>query len=773
MTAVWTAARAAVRRRRMQTFVIFLVVLACTTSALVSLALLDAAGSPFQRAFDGQRGAHAVVTYDPARVGDAQLAAASTGVEAAAGPFGQVVVEPRNDVGPVFGQPLTVVGRADPAGPVDRVDLWHGRWPSAPGEIVLNGPPVTEEDFRIGPYADLTELVTPQATLTIVGYAFTVSGSADGWVTPAQVTAMRPTGTQMLYRFTGDVSTREALAERLSGVTTGLPGDALLASQPYLVMKEEAAAGPGVYLPFLGTFGVLGLLVAVIIVGNVVSGAVISGFRHIGVLKSLGFTPRQVVAVYLTMVSVPAVIGAVLGTALGVAAVRPMLTDTFRGLGFGQEAEIRPWVIVTALAGVPLIVLIAALLPARRAHRLSAAEAISAGSAPRRGRGLRVQRALSGSRLPRPISLGLGLPFARPGRTALTMASLLLGVVSVTFAIGLNDSVVRITEVGSLASGEIGVRAFNGREHTPSTQSATEVERMLRELPGTARVGTAVTRDLSVAGQSEPMQINFVRGDMAAMGYEEQLYPGGHWMTAPDQLVVPTHLLNERGLRIGERVTVALDGAWTTFTVVGETVRGLPGPEGAFATWRDFPDAEPNAYFYQVQTVAGTDLNAYADAVTAADPGLDAWDNTGGDSFSTVITAFSGVLALLLAIVAALGVLNTVALNVTERRRDLGMLKSIGMTPRQVVAMVVTSMAALGVVAGVLGIPLGLIAHRFVVPLSADAAKIRLPEYVMQVWDPATLGLLLLSGVAIAVAGALIPARAAARLTIARVLHNE
>ncbi|MEU4694063.1 ABC transporter permease [Actinoplanes sp. NPDC023714] len=772
MTAVWTAARAAVRRRRAQTFVIFLVVLACTTSALISLALLDAASSPFQRAFDAQSGAHAVVTYDPARVTAAELGAATTGVQAAAGPFGQVIAEPRNDVGPVFGQPLTVVGRADPAGPVDRIHVWHGRWPSAPGEIVLNEPPATEDDFRRGPLATVTELVTPLGTLKVVGYAFSISGSADGWVTPEQVAGMKPTGTQMLYRFTGDVANREALAAQVSGVTTGLPGDALLASRPYLVMKEDAAAGPGVYLPFLGTFGVLGLLVAVIIVGNVVSGAVISGFRHIGVLKSLGFTPRQVVAVYLTMVSVPAVAGAVLGAALGVAAVRPMLTDTFRGLGFGQEAEIRPWVIVTALAGVPMIVLIAALLPARRAHRLSAAEAISAGSAPRRGRGLRAQRALSGSRLPRPISLGLGLPFARPARTALTMASLLLGVASVTFALGLSDTVIRISEVGARASGEIGVRPFNGREHTPSRQSDAEVERMLRGIPGTARVGVAVNRVLSVAGQSEPLQVNFVRGDMAAMGYEEQLYEG-HWMTAADQLVLPTQLLNERGLAIGQEVTVALDGAWARFTIVGETVRGLPGPEGAFAAWRDFPATDPNAYFYQVQTVPGTDLNAYASRVTEADPGLDAWNNTGGDSFSTVITAFSVVLALLLATVAALGVLNTVALNVTERRRDLGMLKSIGMTPRQVVVMMVTSMAALGVAAGVIGIPIGLAAHRFVVPLSADAAKIRLPEYVLQVWDPATLAVLLASGVGIAVAGALLPARAAARLTIARVLHNE
>ena len=66
------------------------------------------------------------------------------------------------------------------------------------------------------------------------------------------------------------------------------------------------------------------------------------------------------------------------------------------------------------------------------------------------------------------------------------------------------------------------------------------------------------------------------------------------------------------------------------------------------------------------------------------------------------------LLTLVLGMVAALGVFNTVVLNARERRRDLGMLKSIGMTPRQVTVMMVTSMGALGVVGGLVGVPLGI-----------------------------------------------------------------
>ena len=138
-----------------------------------------------------------------------------------------------------------------------------------------------------------------------------------------------------------------------------------------------------------------------------------------------------------------------------------------------------------------------------------------------------------------------------------------------------------------------------------------------------------------------------------------------------------------------------------------------------------------------------------------------------------LIGTFSTLFTILLSIVAALGVLNTVLLTVRERRRDLGMLKSIGMTPRQVTVMMVTSMAALGVVGSLLGVPLGIGAHRLLVPAMVHAINIVLPGYMLDVWDATLLVAIALAGIVIAVLGALIPSCSAARLTIATVLHNE
>ncbi|MFC6020481.1 FtsX-like permease family protein [Plantactinospora solaniradicis] len=782
MSAVWRTARAAVRRRRLQTTVIGLVVLFSTATIVVALGLLNASSAPFERAFAAQRGAHVVAAFDGTRVAAADLTrtAEIPGVEAVAGPFAQVVLEIPPDSGarPFLSGPVTVVGRADPGGAVDQIDLWSGRWATGPGEIVLNVAPPAPG--RPSPFPLNEKIsISDQVAFTVVGYASSLTQTAAAWVSPEQAAALHPTVSQMLYRFTAAATEREIDAG-MAAVTGKLPSDALVAAQSYLVVKQAAAAEAGVYVPFLMAFGVLGLVTAILIVGNVVSGAVVSGFRHIGILKTLGFSPRQVLAVYLVMVCVPGVVGCVLGTVLGNIAAEPLLGSAYQGLGFNPgDSGIPVWIDVVTLLGIPAIVVLAALVPALRAHRLSAAEAISAGSASRAGRGLRVQRWLSGTRLPRSVSLGLGLPFARPGRTTLTMAAVLLGVTTVTFATGLASTVTGYADATD-GNDTIGVRAnpTGSKLVAPSTLTEPQIEALLRSLPGTARVTVNLDLDFSLVGSTQPVVVTFLRGDVDTQGYPDQLVEG-RWLSRPGEVVVPSTLLRERGLAVGDRITLELDGRQGAVTIVGETMAGAPGPPGILADRQTLPllapDRQPgnHQFLFQVQLAAGTDVQGYLAAVRAADPGLYAFDNGGTDAFTVAVVSLAATLTLMLGTVTALGVFNTVVLNTRERRRDLGMLKSIGMTPRQVTVMMVTSMAALGVIGGLLGIPLGMLAHRFIVPLAADAAQIGVGRMLLHVWQPWVLGALALAGVVIAVIGAFIPARAAARLSIATVLHNE
>ena len=94
---------------------------------------------------------------------------------------------------------------------------------------------------------------------------------------------------------------------------------------PWLSPDSLIAASQGINTPFVVAFAVIGLVLAVLITASVVSAAVVASYRRIGVLKSIGFTPAQVTAAYLAQIGVPALAGAVAGTALGDWQVLPLI----------------------------------------------------------------------------------------------------------------------------------------------------------------------------------------------------------------------------------------------------------------------------------------------------------------------------------------------------------------------------------------------------------------------------------------------------------------
>ncbi|WP_336213093.1 ABC transporter permease [Nonomuraea sp. LPB2021202275-12-8] len=769
MSAVWRAARAAVRRRRLQTVITALVVLSGTITTMLALGLLDAATAPFDRAFDQQNGAHAVAVFDTAKVSRQQLAATRDrpGVEAASGPFDQALITfPRTTDIPEAEGPLKIAGRAELTDPVDRIRPLQGRWATAPGEIVLN---LRDAGAPPRPGALGSRLQAPGLPpLTVVGFASSMSQSADAWVTPQQAAALRPGSMQMLYRFTGHDTEQEVRAA-LEAATAGLPAGALTVAQSHLALRHAYASSADAYLLFMTLFSALSLLVAVLIVANVVSGAVVSGSRHIGVLKAVGFTPNQVVVVYLTMVSVPAVAGSVLGALLGSVLAGPVLRAAFQGVENGAaDVGISPWVPVAAPAGILVLVLLAALVPALRAHRLPAARAISAGSASARGRALAAQRWLGGSWLPRPVSLGLGQPLARPGRTMMTLAAIVLGVTTVTLTTGLTSTMLAFAEAEQSSASRVVVRAGQPAfQQTAPTLSDERIEALLRSLPGAGTVTAQVFVEVHLAGHAQRSDINFQRGGPSTLAPQ---VVQGRWVEGPGEIVAPPPFLTQRGLTVGDQVTLQLNGQQARATIVGQLMNG--DVRFLWSSWQTLAMLAPqtSADHYEVQLTPDADPEAYARAVKAADPGLYPFVAVPDSLTTTTVVGLASVFTTLIIVVAALGVFNTVLLNTRERRRDLGMLKSIGMTPRQVTTMTVTSMAALGLAGAFIGIPCGIAAHRLLVD---NVGIVVFPEFMKDVWQPPQLALLAAAGVAIAVLGALIPARAAARLTIATVLHNE
>ena len=766
------------RRHKVQAIAIGLVVLVSTASATLGLALLAASNAPFTRAFGTQNGAHVTVTVNAARASTADLAATShlAGVTAAAGPFSESVVQTQFQ-GQPFGQ-MALAGRASPGGPVDDVVLNAGHWPDGPGQVVLDG-----SAGGGGPALGSTITVTgvPGApALVVVGFGDSATNTADGWVTPGEVARLRapgvPQSTQMLYRFSHAASYGEVRAD-VTEVSRALPAGAVTGAASWLAAQDQATGNGAIMEPFVVAFALIGLAMAVLIVGNVVSGAVVASYTRIGVLKCIGLSPAQVVVTYLSRVGWPALAGCLVGVVAGNVLAAPVLHNSAGAYGVGSQ-QVPWWASVIAPAGIFALVLLAGFGPALRAGRLSAAEAIAAGRAPRAGRGYAAHRLAARLRLPRPAGLGLAAPFARPARTAVTLAAIAFGATAVIFAFGLSSSLSRAAASQShSATIPVRVEPFGpgggpGQMPTPAQDAA--VVSALRAQPGTRHEVTLYGNGVKVPGIAGTVSAQAYDGDAAWTGYG---VIAGHWYGAPGEVDVNTAFLDQSGLAVGDTATVNTGTAQVTVRIAGEVFD--PGSEPrVFASTRTLPGvASPaNVEEYDVALRPGVSADSYVQAVNGALGAKNPWQATSqqdGVKFYTIASGLVSVLALMVAVAAGLGVLNTVLMTTRDRVHDLGVFKALGMRPGQVLTMVVCWIAGPAVVAAAVAAPAAVALNNATVRAMAGTAHTGIPASFTQVFPPSRLALLSLAAVAIAVSGALLPASWAARARPAVALHAE
>jgi putative ABC transport system permease protein len=792
------AARGGLSGRKVQAIVIGAVVLVSTAASTLALSMLTDSNAPFDHAFARQHGAQVTATVAGATAAELRATARLAGVTAAAGPFPETTVTVKSQITPqppggapgpggsiTVTQQLSLVGRSSPGGPVDDLVLTQGHWAAGPGQVVWDG---NDQGVVPGVGTRLTVDGTDKR-LTVVGIATSITGTAQGWVTPSEVAALEtnagPAADQMLYRFASAGSNAQVDAD-VSEVRGALPRGDLAGAQSYLTAKLQAASGIAPWVPFIVAFGLIGLVMSVLIVANVVSGAVVAGTQRIGVLKSIGFSPAQVVAAYVLQVAVPALIGCLAGVAGGNLLAVPLLGQQAQVYGVGRLG-VPFWVDVAVPLTMLGLAVLAAIALATRAGRMSATAAITTGRAPRPRRGYLAHRLLGRlSGLPRPVTIGLASPFARPARTAVTLVAVLAGAVAVTFAIGLAASLgmvfaslnhsaaepVQIPLAGVSSSPGGGTRITISAGAQPSrTVQEHNVQAALDAQPGTAHYTAEADAQTSLLGLSEPVSLVGFTGNASWTGYA---MISGHWYDGPRQVDVNTAFLTETGSAVGDTYTLISGGRRTTVTIAGEVFDpqgGTPEMFGAASTFVPVdPQLEPDQY--DVALEPGTNLSAYVNALGRGltDPVVANIPN----SFSYgIIIGLITTMTLLLAAVAALGVLNTVVLQTRERVHDLGVFKAVGMTPRQTIAMVVCSASGVGLLAGVIAVPLGVAVHRYVLPVMGNAAQTGIPPAFLNVYHPAELVLLALAGLVIAVIGALAPAGWAAGTRTASALRAE
>jgi putative ABC transport system permease protein len=249
----------------------------------------------------------------------------------------------------------------------------------------------------------------------------------------------------------------------------------------------------------------------------------------------------------------------------------------------------------------------------------------------------------------------------------------------------------------------------------------------------------------------------------------------GHWFRGPGQVVVNTSFLTVSGKAVGDTVTVTVGGRTIPVRIVGETFDPQGQSPALLTSWQTLGGSRAGLTLaqYDVGLRPGTSPQAYSAALGRALGRPFDVQPTGSDPFYKTLEAMIATLTLLLALVAGLGVLNTVLLGTRDRVHDLGVFKAVGMTPRQTITMVVCWVFGAALAAGILAIPAGIILHANIVRQMAAAAGTGLPASYVNVFGAGELALLAVSGLVIAMGGALLPAGWAARSRTVSALHAE
>jgi putative ABC transport system permease protein len=370
-------------------------------------------------------------------------------------------------------------------------------------------------------------------------------------------------------------------------------------------------------------------------------------------------------------------------------------------------------------------------------------------------------------------------------------------VAAATFTLGMNASLLRVKtdldrnvaspvrvellspDVGGKGGGPVRVAPGGaGGETGPTVADPSNVTTAIAADADTAHSVAIGQTDVHVAGMPDLPLVGY-DGESRWLGYA---LIDGRWFSGPGEAVAPTNFFTVSGLHIGDPVTLTAGGRSITVKLVGEildTPRESDVSLVLRGDWTDLASLAPaiRPDRWEIQPRSGVDVRVYHSALQEA-IGPGAYVSVQSDSTSDVsFLLFLSVVALMGVVLVAMsigGVFNTVLLETRQRAREVAVLKTIGLTPAQVVTTVIATIVPVGLVAGAIGVPIGLIAQHVVLDYMGQvAARTRVPG---EVYDVFPLGLLLglgLLGLVIGALGAFLPAHRAARARIAPILQAE
>jgi putative ABC transport system permease protein len=395
-------------------------------------------------------------------------------------------------------------------------------------------------------------------------------------------------------------------------------------------------------------------------------------------------------------------------------------------------------------------------------------------------------------RIVAPLALAVGLPLERlrgvsgrlarenavrnPRRTASTAAALMIGVTLVAFvtifAAGLKASIADQVGVGLKGQMIVESRVFNQQLPVSATGAVASVPRVQTVSGVRFSEARVVGKGKSPVTGIDPQTLGAVfdlrwqQGSAAtlrALGPGDALVANGwakdHGVRVGQTLVLAT----PSGARLRQRVTGIYDDKAHLFanvTVSNALMQPAFNIKGnAFLMASVAPGADPSAVTKATNALLG---RRYPSLKVLTKQGF---IDEQAKQVNQLLLFFYVLLALTV-IISLFGIVNTLVLAIHERTRELGMLRAIGTSRRQVRQIVRYESVITALIGAVLGVVLGAIfAVLVTIPLRSQGFTISIPIGSLVV-------LLLLAALA-GVLAAIWPARRAAKLDVLHALAYE
>lgn len=689
---------------------------------------------------------------------------------------------------------LTLFAAPDYSGwTMDIVQPQQGDWPPPPETIVLERGSLSFLAVQPGatlhlqtPQGHTSELVIRGVSHDLYQVSPMIIASGAGYVTAATLRSLGgPQGfTELHIQLHPENISQASQVEKKIRLALESQGVHVLGLE-VMAKGDHPLAGlvQGVVL-VLGLMGGLALFLSGFLVVNVINALLLEQTRQIGVLKAIGARRGQIMALYLALVGLmgsTALMAAIPLGSLGAHGISAVIAGLLN-IDLGSVSQPVLAIVLQIILGL-CVPLLAALIPILSAARTSVQSALTSyglGDAKFAQYGLNHLIGLLGG------SIILRMAFRnilrRQQRLILTLITLVL----------ISGTAISIFSVQSATKKTLkDLRSFFKQDFYIQFSQPVPVDAMLSVVSQFPEVINAEAWSIGAAYVSleseEPAALWAVPPDTSMVA--PQLV-AGRWLQNGDEdvVVIDTHLLSDYpDLQVGDRLSMSIFGQASEWTIVGifQTVPNRIRPTAmVYVPYEIYAQRTGTQGFVNQVWVQGSDHSALSQArlMTKLDQRFKSlgmasdWAVTGEElntSFATafnILNTFLLVMAGLLGLVGGLGLMGMMALNVLDRSRELGMLRSVGAQSGQICQILVAEGIFTVLLAWAGGMLLAL-------PLSAGMCTLVGQAFLNApfAYSFSIVGVFiwLMVIILLAVLASLLPARRAVKVPVAEVLVYE